>query len=281
MKGDFDNDGKIGIHDFVRFASCYNSKKGDKKFDSRADFNNDGKVNIFDFVLFAKVYGKTYQKILHLPFIDQSAPYLPIEEVDYDEDGDGIAGGKDLGVIRSNIRTEYGIDMTYKEPHFPHTEDIPLYLIKLKIDGIDEFEGNAGSWTKISEYHDMMCGGFSADTAMASYKGLGAGCILRGDSVSKGNHAYNIFYVGGDWHDLTSWYILEPQNGHIFCAGDLGYPPMYQTAYITFVDRIGHALKVDYDAGTVVDQGDHVGVGKGHEPKASIFDGALGINKMK
>lgn len=68
MKGDFDNDGRIGIADFVKFAACYGSKKGDAKYSPLGDFNDDGKINIFDFVLFAKNYGKTIHKWTDPPY---------------------------------------------------------------------------------------------------------------------------------------------------------------------------------------------------------------------
>lgn len=90
-----------------------------------------------------------------------------------------------------------------------------------------------GSWLDISNRPystDYQCVIFATDMMKCSYKDLGYGTIAYAGSNI---HSYNIFYTGGDWHDLKNWMILEPQNGMMFRADK---PPrnMYKTKYIMF-----------------------------------------------
>lgn len=91
-----------------------------------------------------------------------------------------------------------------------------------------------------SEY---VCRSFAKDTAIAAYKTLGYGCLLPAWSSE---HAYNMFWIGGDWHDLHNWYILEPQVGNHFSAADETLDTAYQTEYIWFPKRTHVTAQVTY-----------------------------------
>ncbi|GAI82004.1 unnamed protein product [marine sediment metagenome] len=98
----------------------------------------------------------------------------------------------------------------------------------------------------IPEGYQYICQNFAMDTGVAAYRALGYGCLLLGWAWT---HGYNIFWVGGDWHDLNNWYILEPQSGKIFCAGNTGLPSMYHTLSIRFPDTSCKFVLPPIDAG--------------------------------
>jgi len=52
--GDFNNDGKVQLEDFVTFKATY--LKNAPSYDEQADFNCDGKVQLTDFVTFKSMY---------------------------------------------------------------------------------------------------------------------------------------------------------------------------------------------------------------------------------
>jgi len=60
-----------------------------------------------------------------------------------------------------------------------------------------------------------VCHMYATDTMVAAYKALGYGCIIYASvtRISDGvSHAANMFWVGGDWHDLYNWRIVDPEE---------------------------------------------------------------------
>jgi len=94
----------------------------------------------------------------------------------------------------------------------------------IKIDVNIWLEGDTGG--AYTAYVDLVdtrtsfsyaCSQFATDTALASYKALGYGHLVYAKSDT---HAYNVFWVGGDWQDLNNWRIFETLNGDIELAVD-------------------------------------------------------------
>ncbi|RLI83901.1 hypothetical protein DRP04_00280 [Archaeoglobales archaeon] len=82
---------------------------------------------------------------------------------------------------------------------------------------------NDPNWTYV-------CWDFSEDTSKTAWKNvdnfgvIGVGVTIDEDKMQ--GHAYNVF-CEGDWRDPESWYILEPQNGHIYKATNDSLPWYY------------------------------------------------------
>ena len=60
--GDFDNDGTVGLSDFLMFVRVFGTSSSDAGFDGRMDFDDDGTVDLTDFEAFVKVFGTTYAR---------------------------------------------------------------------------------------------------------------------------------------------------------------------------------------------------------------------------
>lgn len=61
LLGDFDEDGTVGISDFLLFVDAFGSSRGDAEFDENIDLVPDGIINIADFLVFIDQFGKTGQ----------------------------------------------------------------------------------------------------------------------------------------------------------------------------------------------------------------------------
>lgn len=57
------------------------------------------------------------------------------------------------------------------------------------------------------------CFEYATDLTVAAYKALGYGVVFHAVSAI---HAYNACFLGGDWHNLKNWRLIEPQEGSIF-----------------------------------------------------------------
>ncbi len=197
---DINNNGIVDGEDEAAFLAAYGSKEGDPNYDRRFDANFDGVIDGWDYDTFYRTLGKN------------------------------------LDIIRDNIKT--GV---YE--HLVWTDGWDASLVALNKDMVQEFTGATGKegWISIQHHpyypivegYHYICQNFAMDTGVAAYRALGYGCLLLGWSWL---HGYNIFWVGGNWHDLNNWYILEPQNGKIFNAAQPGLPLMYETLSIRFPD---------------------------------------------
>ncbi len=58
--GDFNNDGRVDLSDFLAFANMFGTSPGEADYDVRGDFDNDGSINLSDFLAFVEVFGATY-----------------------------------------------------------------------------------------------------------------------------------------------------------------------------------------------------------------------------
>ena len=55
---DFDDDGTVGVSDFLIFTRVFGSSQGDGKYEARYDLDADGKIGLFDFFIFVQHFGK-------------------------------------------------------------------------------------------------------------------------------------------------------------------------------------------------------------------------------
>lgn len=55
--GDCDEDNEVGIGDYARLSSAYNSVPGDGNWDGNADLNGDESVDIGDYAIMSQNYG--------------------------------------------------------------------------------------------------------------------------------------------------------------------------------------------------------------------------------
>lgn len=245
---DSNNNDIVDGGDEANFLSSYGSMKGDSRYNRQFDANFDDTINELDYEIFYKTLGKR------------------------------------LDVIRSDIKT--GI---YEHLTWPDGWD--AYISAVNKDEINEFTGVDGEegWISIRQHPYMLsptpyyCQQFASDTAVASYKGLGYGCILPASSAA---HAYSIFWSGGGWHNLANWWVLEPQCGVILAnATSPALPSNYCTTRIWLPERytgyvvIAHILTADYMSRTV-DYGEFmqgIDARNNEEPVPSTFNRTLGI----
>ena len=55
---DFDDDGTVGILDFLLFVEQFGLSRGDAGYDARFDLDGDGIIGIDDFLIFVEAFGK-------------------------------------------------------------------------------------------------------------------------------------------------------------------------------------------------------------------------------
>ena len=58
LTGDFDDDGQVGITDFLIFVEAFGTQSGQENFDPKFDLDSDGRVGISDFLIFVNSFGK-------------------------------------------------------------------------------------------------------------------------------------------------------------------------------------------------------------------------------
>ena len=231
------------------------------------DINDDGVINQTDLNAFYAAY----------PSVKTDAKYVRGFDIDFDGDIDltdktwmeqYTSEHPNLQQIRDAIITGGEVTLTC-------TDGFTVKLRTLKDDesAIRKFTGTSifhyqfpqRGWVhicnhpRINEDQTYVCEHFAEDTALAAYKALGYGTIMYA-VCSNFTHAYNIFFVGGDWTKLYNWRIIDPEYGRVFSAtAEMGYA--YRTRYIYFLDRTlwmnGHRsyqfrrLAVDYLSQTV------------------------------
>ncbi len=211
----------------------------------------------------------------------------------FDADFDGKIGsndydifygtlGKNLKTIRNNVKT--GIIQ-----HLVWPDGWDASIIALNKDRIREFTGGEEGWISVHHhpfiYNVYTCQQFTVDTAVAAYKALGYGCLLPATGK---NHAYNIFWTGGDWRDLNNWWILSPQSSQFGACAASPLSAAYQTTDIHFFDYCyeeeeyieinSHRLMVSYEEKRVDFSPGLSGLmGAGcEEPIPEVFDRTLG-----
>jgi len=244
---DSNNNDIVDGGDEANFLSSYGSRKGDSRYSRQFDANFDDIINELDYEIFYKTLGKR------------------------------------LDIIRNDIKT--GI---YE--HLIWSDGWDAYICTLNKDAVIEFVGIdvREGWISIRNHPYTLgetlyyCQMFASDTAVASYKGLGYGCILPASSAA---HAYNIFWSGGDWCNLANWWFYEPQGGLIKNAASPELPSQYRTTRIWLPEKCAwgilysHILATDY-ASRTVDYGEFmqgIDARNNEEPAPSTFNRMLGI----
>ena len=250
------------------------------------DVNNDGILDDADEA--AMIAAKTnYVRRFDIDFDDD------VDEADDTWFDETRTNNPDLGTIRDAIRTSTHQELTWDD-------DWSAYLIQLTdVEAtIQEFVGKDSTpvygWIHVHKHPyknsttwEYVCGHFAIDTAIASYKGLGYGCVLLAVSnISGVYHAYNIVWLGGDWTDLHNWRIIEPQSGNVYTATDKSPETMYDTCQIRFFDYTD-GLTIYHHYLTVDSQANTVSYGNSNsasyyptapeEPYPTTFDRTLGI----
>lgn len=267
---DSDGDGFVGMTDEYSFLSALGSCEGDPEYRRMFDMDFDGCIR------------------------DQPVgPTLATDESRFYD-----CMGKDLSFIREKVKANIA-------EYLEWPDGWGAWLVALRNENenshypIQEFTGALAlpikGWIHLINHEHLGseygCASFACDTAIAAYKALGYGCLLY---ASSGMHAYNIYWVGGDWRDLHNWWVLEPQSGCVLGnAAHIG-ATTYQTRYICFFDRwspadgypyphlVPHILAVDYEGGTVDYLVGHDGLVTTHnleEPVPMVFDRSLGVPK--
>lgn len=59
LLGDFDEDGTVGISDFLLFTNAFGASRGEASFNELFDLVPDGIINVADFLVFVDQFGKT------------------------------------------------------------------------------------------------------------------------------------------------------------------------------------------------------------------------------
>ena len=135
-----------------------------------------------------------------------------------------------------------------------------------------------------------VCEDYSSDLTVAAYKALGYGALVSACSIGTGGgtgHAFNAWFIGGDWHNLNNWRILDPETGEVESIRTGGvydpkffcFPSSFDGTHIMY-----HFLKVDssqpttgvtYAAVVPSDGGLGLGLVEEHLPNNYTFDTTL------
>lgn len=250
---DSDNDGVLGSVDFFAFSAAHPSVQGDSEYDRQFDADFDDDIDDDDQSIFADTFNTN----------------------------------NDLETIRNAVKTTTVQKLTW-------SDGWEAWLVALDQNHIKDFIGKDNysppGWISVHRHpyigyptYYYVCLDFAVETAVASYKALGYGCLLYAAGVA---HAYNVFWIGGDWTDLNNWRILESQNGAVYSA--VGQSGIYETGLIYFFDYTddeafiyAHFLNVDV-AQEKVSLGTKLSVWGEHneEPIPATFDRTLGVPSM-
>ena len=92
---DYDDDGIVGVNDFLLFIAKFGASQGDGKYEAKYDLDSDGQVGVSDFLVFVGFFGQTTrnQDPVLKRIGDQSVPAgvtLTLELVASDPNGDDL-----------------------------------------------------------------------------------------------------------------------------------------------------------------------------------------------
>ncbi len=59
LVGDFTGGDAVGFDDFLAFATHYRAQTGDAAYDLEFDLDNDGEIGLTDFIIFAEFFGSS------------------------------------------------------------------------------------------------------------------------------------------------------------------------------------------------------------------------------
>jgi len=260
------------------------------------DGNNDGGVNAVDMLMAAQgVVGLVpYNRKFDLTFkgtVDM-ADVLRIAQY--------AVTNPDLATIRGAIVTGEKVRLTW-----PDGWTASLQILSNDTTSLQKFTGSGGmqngrtspppliiGWLHGAGHPYIygtfpvapgfyVCGDYSSDLTLAAYKTLGYGALVA--AAGRG-HAYNAWFIGGDWHNLNNWRILEPETGAVWPIRPGGlYDPEWFCFPTSFDGQhiIYHFLKVDssqpttgvtYAAVVPSDGGLGLGLVEEHLPSNYVFD---------
>ncbi|MEA2075729.1 MAG: hypothetical protein U9O85_08385 [Euryarchaeota archaeon] len=117
---------------------------------------------------------------------------------------------------------------------------------------------------------NAICVHYTRDLCRLAYKNLGPKTIAWGSS---GVHAYGMIYTGGNWRDLSNWFIIDPYwklyDENILTS--MGFHDTHTIKILLDEGRYGYwaiHLSVDYQNNTVYDPYKaEYRIGKYREPK--------------
>ena len=120
---------------------------------------------------------------------------------------------------------------------------------------------------------NAVCVHYARDLCRLAYRSLGPKTIAWGSS---GVHAYGIIYMGGNWRDLSNWFIIDPfwkLYGFEDISTAMGDHDTHTIKILLDEGRYGYwaiHLAVDYDNRTVYDPYKaEYRIGKFREPKGN------------
>ena len=56
---DYNDDGVVGVDDFLLFIARFGTSQGDGKYEAKYDLDSDGQVNVADFLVFVDFFGQS------------------------------------------------------------------------------------------------------------------------------------------------------------------------------------------------------------------------------
>src|SRR5664280_1267885 len=180
----------------------------------------------------------------------------------------------DLNVIKAGLFTGETAQLTWPDGWTCQVRAVVPASIKKFVGGKMSYgwlHGTRRPYSATTGFYEFYH--YSADLSLASYKALGYGVLLpASSSVSTGlSHAYNAFFIGGDWHKIEGWRLIEPQDGAVYDPTFGKQNAMYNTDTIYFYGDIG-------SVGQIVTHTLHVdpsGVVSFGNPTTMSFDGLL------
>ena len=195
--------------------------------------------------------------------------YCPKFDIDFDKQvGDGDVSyvnsqmnqALDLTTIKASLFTGETAQLTWPDGWTAPIRAVNPAMLKKFIGTKMTYgwlHGTRYPYSATTRFYE--CYQFAADLALASYKALGYGVILPASGNAGGgiSHVYNAFFLGGDWHKMENWRLIEPQDGSVYEPSFGKQNSMYNTDTIYLYGSIGsvgqiitHTLHVD-PTGTV------------------------------
>jgi hypothetical protein len=184
----------------------------------------------------------------------------------FDIDFDGVVGANDvdyvnsqmnqaldLNVIKTGLFTGVNASLTWPDGWTCQVRAVVPANIKKFVGTKMSYgwlHGTRYPYSATTGFYE--CYQFSGDLSIATYKALGYGIIFPAMSGAEDSHAYNVFFLGGDWKRVENWRLIEPQDGSQYAPAIGKTTPKYNTDTIYFYGSLGsvgqiitHTLHID------------------------------------
>ncbi|NMX22229.1 hypothetical protein C5S30_07405 [ANME-1 cluster archaeon GoMg4] len=212
------------------------------------DFNNDGYINQMDL------------DILKSHFNERYSWYVP-----WDLNADFRCDYKDFYYFADHVPLDY----RYRVAVNISAWNLSNYTIDrgkepaLILDEVIYPQNTNRTVTWVEHYTSLespkndnaVCVHYTRDLCRLAYKNLGPKTIAWGSS---GVHAYGMIYTGGNWRDLSNWFIIDPYwklyDENILTS--IGFHDTHTIKILLDEGRYGYwaiHLSVDYQNNTVYD----------------------------